>query len=274
MGLAHPPHPSQRAHHPRPPAERVQRRQQIRARLEPQRFLRDLSRHHQPRDLPGLTAAARQSASPGQLPQRPFHQLPQRARVGELLRHRSGLLDPAAERLLSRPELVIHQLGRRDPHIVSIGIQQEHQPRQPCLGGGVELQLGIRHFRLVPDRRAVPGTEHPYIDLASPHPFGAQLRRRLIRGGKVGHVHDHVPAGRNRPFDCGHVRRPLWKVPQLRGMRHEHSPPAGLTGTIEPSHAHPSSGQHLPPAGHPGCRSLRRRGTAANYSNDPYQPLA
>ena len=101
-----------------------------------------------PPDL--LTPAPAASAPPraGQLAQRAFHQLPERVRAREGLRGQVAVLDPAAERVLAVPELAVDQRRRRDPHVLSAGVQQEHQPGQARLSGGIELQLRIGHLRL------------------------------------------------------------------------------------------------------------------------------
>jgi hypothetical protein len=236
--------------HPRPRTGRVQRRQQVRARLEPQRLLRDLPGHHDRRDRAALAPTTR-TPGPGELPQRPLHQLPQRSRAGKRPRHQPALTDPAAEHVLPRPELPVDQRRHRQAHISGLGIQHEYQPVQGRLGRGAELQLGIGHLRLVPHRRAVPGAQHPHIHITPPHPVHAQPGRRLISGREIGHVHDHVTGRGDRPLRSGHIRVPRRVIPQLRGMRHEDPPPAPVAGAIRASQAHPLHPQATPPARHP-----------------------
>ena len=66
----------------------------------------------------------------GQFPQRALHQLPERGRVGELLRDQPTVLDPAAERLLPGPELMINQPGQRNTHISGVSVQ-DRTPASP-----------------------------------------------------------------------------------------------------------------------------------------------
>ena len=214
-------------HHPHPPPRRrIQLRQQISPRLEPGRLLRDIPHHHRDQTAAPATATATRL---GQVPQRALHQLPQPGRARERPRDQPAVPDPAAERILPGAELVIDQPRRRDPQVVGVGVQQEHQPGKARLRRRAELQLGIRHLRHVPDRGAVPGTQDPHVHVAPAHPVGAQLRGGQVGGREIGHVHDHVPLGRDRPLRRRHVRRPPRELPQLGGVREEHPPPAGIT---------------------------------------------
>ena len=233
--------------HPRPRAGGIQRRQQVRARLEPQRLLRDLPRHHHRRTL---AAPAAGPAPVRQLPQGPLHQLPQCYWVGELSHRQAAAGNPAAERLLPRSVLPVDQLRWRDARHRGVGVQHEHQPVQARLRRGIEFQLGVGHPRRIPHFRPVPGAQDPHVHIAARHPFPAQVRGDLVRGREIGHVHDHVPAGRHRPLGRRHVRAPRRELPQLRGMRQEH-PPAAASSTARPGH--PS---HLrsTPAHRPGTR--------------------
>ena len=176
LGLAHPAHALQRLHHRRVPGQQPvpHRRQQPVPAGEPRVA---------GRDVPHPQHAARRQrtralACGGQLPQRPFHQPAQLIRAGKGLGDQAAGLHPAAERLLPGPERVIDQLRQRDAHISGGGVQQEHQPRQPGRGRGVEFQLGVGHLRLVPHRRAVPGAQHPHIHVTAAHPIRAQLARQ------------------------------------------------------------------------------------------------
>ncbi|HEV3293607.1 MAG TPA: DUF4062 domain-containing protein [Streptosporangiaceae bacterium] len=216
-----------------PPARRcrVQLGQQIRPGLEPGRLLRDIPHHHG-RGLTAPSPAASTAARLGQVPQRALHQLPEPGRARERPGDQAAVPDPAAERILPRPELAVDQPRRRDPQILSVGVQQEHQPVQARLGRGAELQLGVRHLRHVPHRGAVPGAQDPQVHPAAPHPVRAQPRGDLIGGRETGHVHDHVPGRRDRPLRRGHIRGPPRELPQLRGMRQEHPPPAAVTGIV------------------------------------------
>ena len=230
LGLAHPGLALQRLHHRPIPGQQPlpHRRQQLVPASEPRIAGWDVPH-------PQHAARRQRTRAPshlGQLPQRALHQLPQLSRARERLYGQPAVPDPAAERLLTRPELMINQPRRRDPDVVGIGIQQEHQPVQPCLGRGVELQLGVRHVRTVPHRGAVPGAQHPHVHIAPAHPVRAQLRGRLIGGRETGHVHDHVPGRRHRPLHRGHIRRPLRELPQLGGVRDEHTQPADITSTV------------------------------------------
>ena len=182
LGLAHPAHALQRLHHRPVPGQQPvpHRRQQPVPAGEPRVAGRDVPH-------PQHAARRQRTRVPpcrGQLPQRAFHQPAQLVRAGEGLGDQPAGLHPAAERLLPGPERVIDQLRQRDPHVRGGGVQQEHQPRQPGRGRGVELQLGVGHLRLVPHRRAVPGAQHPHIHVTAAHPLRAQLRGRLVSGGK------------------------------------------------------------------------------------------
>ena len=81
-----------------------------------------------------LPTPASRTARPGQFPQRPFHQLPQRRRAVKRPRDQPALADPAAERVLPRPELPVDQRRHRQAHISGLSIQQEHQSVQVHLG--------------------------------------------------------------------------------------------------------------------------------------------
>ena len=137
LRLAHPPHPGHRMHHPhpRPPAAGASSAASRSARgWNPSRLLRDFPHH----DRRARTAAAPAAGAPclGQLPQRALHQLPQRGRARKRPRDQPAIPDPAAERILPRPELAVDQLRQRDAHIVGVGIQHEHQPVQARLRRG------------------------------------------------------------------------------------------------------------------------------------------
>ena len=235
LGLAHPAQALQRLHHRPVPGQQPvpDRRQQLITAGESRVA---------GRDVPHPQHAARRQrtrtlAYGGQLPQRPFHQPAQLVRAGKRLRDQAAGLHPAAERLLPGPERVINQLPDRDPHIGGGGVQQEHQPRQPGRGGGIELQLGVGHLRLIQYRRPVPGAQHPHIHLTAAHPLRAQLRGRLVSGGKAGHLHDNVPGSSDCPLRLGDVRLPpVGEVAQLGGMRNEHPPPGTRTRTARASH--------------------------------------
>ena len=67
------------------------------------------------------------------------------------------------------------------------------------------------------------------------------LRRRLIGGREIGHIHDHMPGSGDRPLHLGHVRLVPRKVPQLRGVRDEHPPLGAATRAIRTSRAHHAS---------------------------------
>ena len=208
--------------------------------LEPGRSHRrrrvdELRRPHRLRLSRGLLAldpAADPPPRVGQVPQRAFHQLPQRGRVRERARGQPAILHTAAERVLPVPELAIDQRRQRDTHLLSSGVQQEHQPVQVCLGRGIELQLRMGHLWLIPYRGAIPGAQHPHIHLAPPHPLRAHSRGWPIGRGEVGHVRDDVPGRGDRPLHRGHIRPPPREVPQLGGVRDEHPPPGTITGTI------------------------------------------
>jgi hypothetical protein len=93
------------------------------------------------------------------------------------------------------------------------------------------------------------GSQHPHIHLAPSNPVHTQPSGRLIGGGKPGHVHDHVPGCRDRPFHLGHIRPSCRKVPQLGGMRDEHPPPGGFTRiswTGQAPHASVTTHQNQP----------------------------
>ena len=220
-------------HHPHPPPRprRIQLRQQISPRLEPRRLLRHIPHHHrQARTAPAPATSA--MARLGQVPQRALHQLPQPGRARKRPRDQPAIPDPGAERILTGAELAVDQHRQRDPHIGCAGIQHEHQPVQPRLRRRAELQLGIRHLRHVPHRRAVPGTQHPHVHVTPAHLLGAQPRRDLIGGREISHVHDHVPGRRDRPLRRRHVRRPSRELPQFGGVREEHPPPGDVTGIV------------------------------------------
>ena len=127
--------------HPPPRPRRIQLRQQISPRLEPSRRLPDIPHHHR-RALAIPAPATRPAAGLGQVPQRTLHPPPEHVRVRERLDGQPAAPDPAAERILAVPELAVDQPRRRDPQVVGIGVQHEHQPVQPRLSRRVKLQLG------------------------------------------------------------------------------------------------------------------------------------
>jgi hypothetical protein len=167
------------------------------------------------------------------------YQLAELVRVSKGRRHEAAVLDPAAERLLAGAEVVIDQLLKRDPHIDSGHIHQEHQPRQPGGGGGVELQLGVRHLLFIPYPGAVAGAEHTHIYVACAHTLGAYLCDSLIGGGKVGHIHDHMPSGRDRPLHLSYIGFPASReFTELGSVRDEYPPPDIVVYAIRASHPH------------------------------------
>jgi len=84
------------------------------------------------------------------------------------------------------------QVAEHARRAVGVFVDQKHQPRHPRTGRGLELQLGVGQRRLVTDRRAVAEPHDYHVHLGIEHPLPAQLSRRQISGGEVGHIHDRV----------------------------------------------------------------------------------
>ena len=158
LGLAHAAQPVHRLDHHRPgipgqrPAQLPERA--VPAHEHPRRGPRQVMRPRQRLHLAGRgnPPARPPGVRPGFLQRMQQLQL-QLLRAGHRRYHDPRPGQPVPERPLPRLQLRvgIQQRRGRDRQR-RVLVQQEHQPDQPGVGGGLELQLGIGHLRPVPHR--------------------------------------------------------------------------------------------------------------------------
>ncbi len=133
----------------------------------------------------------------------------------------AGLPQPRAEGPLPFGVSLVDEVTEGNLGVV---VQQEHQPRYPRRGRGVELELGVRHLRLPRDGGAVPKGDKPQVDIGRPHRPHAELGRVGVAGTEVLHVDDLVSGERHRPLGRRDERPLPRKAPQLGGVAQEHPP--------------------------------------------------
>ena len=143
--------------------------------------------------------------------------------------------------------------------------EQEHQPGNAPLLGGLVLQLGVGHLRPVAHRRPVPEPGDQHVHIRRRDRLPAHLRRLLVPRGEVRHVRHRVPSPDHRVLRRRDERPPRREPPQLRRVRQEHPPRRRLTGH-DPQHPSRS------PA--PRTRIRRRRGGVDCHSFRPKAPFA
>ena len=111
------------------------------------------------------------------------------------LRHRRGghaaAGQPTPERVLARPMLQIPEHRRGALGVLA---EQEHQPGNAPLLGGLVLQLGVGHLRPIAHRRPVPEPGDQHIHIRRRDRVPAHLRRLLVPRGEVRHVRHRVPS--------------------------------------------------------------------------------
>jgi len=195
--LADPTHPGHRLHHRRPSRARgcLQLGEQRGTAGESAHPRRD--RPHPPLHggiwLPGGGRPLLFRA--GQRGQRLQQRGLQLSRAGHRRGGHTAVGQPIPERLLASPIL---QIAEQRCGAFGVLAEQEHQPGQAPLLGGLVLQLGVGQLRPVTHRRPVPEPcdQHEHIRRRDCLP--AHLRRLVVPCREVRHVRDGVTSPRHR----------------------------------------------------------------------------
>ena len=111
--------------------------------------------------------------------------------------------------------------------------EQEHQPWQPHLTRSDELQLRVRHLRLVAHRRPVPEPRHQHVHVRVSDGLPAHLRRLDVPRGEICHIGDGIARPRHRRLRRRHKRPRRRQPPQLTGVTKNGEPRAFRTADLQ-----------------------------------------